>query len=73
MSLIHKQEMTEKNLAAKRRNGGKGRGPVTPAGKAHSAAAMLRHGFYSRARGRGHDRPGGRPERIPGPAAIPGG
>ncbi len=49
MSLIHKQEMTEKNLAAKRRNGGKGRGPVTPAGKAHSAAAMLRHGFYSRA------------------------
>jgi len=50
MSLVHKQEMTEKNLAAKRRNGGKGRGPVTPAGKAHSAAAMLRHGFYSRAR-----------------------
>jgi hypothetical protein len=50
MSLIRKQKMTEKNLAAKRRNGGKGRGPVTPAGKAHSAAAMLRHGFYSRAR-----------------------
>ena len=49
MSLIRKQKMTEKNLAAKRRNGRQGRGPVTPTGKAHSAAAMLRHGFYSRA------------------------
>jgi len=46
MSLIHKQEMTEENLAAKRANGRMTRGPVTPEGKANSAAANLRHGFY---------------------------
>ena len=46
MSLIHKQEMTEENLAAKRANGSMSGGPVTPEGKAHSAAANLRHGFY---------------------------
>jgi hypothetical protein len=46
MSLIHKQEMTEENLAAKRLNGSMARGPVTPEGKANSAAANLRHGFY---------------------------
>jgi hypothetical protein len=50
MSLIHKQEMTERNLAAKRANGRKSRGAVTAAGKAHSAAAKLLHGFYSQAR-----------------------
>ena len=49
MSLIHKQEMTEKNLAAKRSNGSMTRGPVTPEGKANSAASNLRHGFYSKA------------------------
>src|SRR5271157_4372304 len=49
MSLIHRQRMTEKNLAAKRSNGRKTRGAVTPQGKAHSAAAKLLHGFYSRA------------------------
>jgi len=49
MSLIHKQEMTEKNLAAKRSNGSMTRGPLTPEGKANSAAANLRHGFYSKA------------------------
>ena len=42
--------MTEKNLAAKRANGRKSRGAVTPAGKANSAAAKLLHGFYSQAR-----------------------
>ncbi len=49
MSLIHPQEMTEENLAAKRANGGMSQGPVTPEGKANSAAANLRHGFYSKA------------------------
>jgi hypothetical protein len=49
MSLIHKQEMTAKNLAAKRSNGSMTRGPVTPEGKANSAASNLRHGFYSKA------------------------
>jgi len=39
--------MTAKNLAAKRSNGRKSRGAVTPAGKARSAAAQLLHGFYS--------------------------
>ena len=46
MSLIHQQEMTEENLAAHRANGQKTQGPVTPEGKANSAAANLRHGFY---------------------------
>ena len=46
MSLIHPQEMTEANLAAHRANGQKTQGPVTPEGKANSAAANLRHGFY---------------------------
>ena len=49
MSLIHKQEMTEENLAAHRANGQKTHGPVTPEGKANSAAANLRHGFYCQA------------------------
>jgi hypothetical protein len=49
MSLVHKQEMTEENLAAHRANGQKTRGPVTPEGKANSAASNLRHGFYAQA------------------------
>jgi hypothetical protein len=49
MSLIHKHEMTEENLAARRANGSMSRGPVTPEGKASSAAANLRHGFYCQA------------------------
>jgi hypothetical protein len=49
MSLIHKHEMTEENLAARRANGSMSRGPVTPEGKAISAAANLRHGFYCQA------------------------
>jgi hypothetical protein len=50
MSLIHKQEMTEENLAAHRANAQKSQGPVTPEGKANSAAANLRHGLYAKAR-----------------------
>jgi hypothetical protein len=49
MSLIRKQKMTERNLAAKRSNARKSRGAVTPAGRANSAAARLVHGFYSQA------------------------
>ncbi len=49
MSLIHQQEMTEDNLAAKRANGRMTQGPVTPEGKANSAAANLRHGLYCKA------------------------
>jgi hypothetical protein len=49
MSLIHKQEMTEENLAAHRANGAQSQGAVTPEGKANSAAANLRHGFYCQA------------------------
>jgi hypothetical protein len=52
MSLIHKQEMTEENLAAKRTNGRMTQGPVTPEGKANSAAANLRHGFYCQSQNR---------------------
>jgi hypothetical protein len=50
MSLIEKQQMTEKNLASNRSNAHKSRGAVTSAGKANSAAARLLHGFYSRSR-----------------------
>ena len=49
MPLINPQEMTEANLAAKRANGSMSRGPMTPEGNAHSAAANLRHGFYCQA------------------------
>ena len=52
MSLIHQQEMTEENLAAHRANGQKTHGPATPEGKANSAAANLRHGFYCQAQNR---------------------
>ena len=47
MSLTRKQRTTEKNLAARRANARHSHGPVTPAGKAQSAAAKLVHGFYS--------------------------
>ena len=41
MSLIHKQEMSEENLAAKRSNGSMARGPVTPAGKANPTSTVF--------------------------------
>ena len=50
MSLTKRREMTEESLAAHQANGRLTEGPVTPAGKAQSAAANLRHGFYSQPR-----------------------
>jgi len=47
MSLVHKPEMTEENLAAHRANGSQSQGAVTPEGKARVATVNLRHGFYS--------------------------
>jgi len=66
MSLIHKQEMTEENLAAHRANGQKTQGPVTPEGKANSAAANLRHGFYCQAPNRALTALGEDPEEYAG-------
>ncbi len=50
MSLINSPEMTDEKLAAQRANGRKSRGPVTPQGKANSAAVNWRHGFYASSR-----------------------
>ncbi len=66
MSLVKKPEMTEKNLAAHRANGQKTQGPVTPEGKANSAAANLRHGFYCQAPNRALTALGEDPEEYAG-------
>jgi hypothetical protein len=49
MSLVKKQTMTPRKLAANRANAQFSRGPVTPEGKERMRAAHLRHGFYARA------------------------
>ena len=50
MSLTKPREMTEESLAAHQANAQQSQGPVTPEGKANSAAANLRHAFYSQSR-----------------------
>jgi hypothetical protein len=49
MSLTPKIKLTRRRLAANRANAHRSRGAATPAGKARSAVANLRHGFYSQA------------------------
>jgi hypothetical protein len=49
MSLLRNHEMTEKKLAAIRRNQKLSHGPVTDEGRARIRAAHLRHGFYAQA------------------------
>ena len=49
MSLVKKRRMTEKSLAANRRNGRLSKGPTTAAGLERSRNARLRHGFYAKA------------------------
>jgi hypothetical protein len=50
MSLVKKPKMTEKKIAANRRNQSLSHGPVTAEGKARIGAARLRHGFYAKSR-----------------------
>ena len=47
MSLLKKKTMTEKRLAANRRNARLSKGPTTAAGRERIRNANLRHGFYS--------------------------
>jgi len=49
MSLVKKPNLTEKKLAANRRNRGQSHGPVTAEGKERIGAAQFRHGSYARA------------------------
>jgi hypothetical protein len=51
MSLLKKQKITPRKLAANRANARLSRGPATPEGREHMRAAHLRHGFYSQAGG----------------------
>jgi hypothetical protein len=50
MSLIKKHALTDKDRAARQRNGNKSRGAATPEGKERARAAHLRHGFYAQGR-----------------------
>ncbi|MGA2982501.1 MAG: hypothetical protein ABSG32_01730 [Terriglobia bacterium] len=49
MSLLKKPTMTEKKVAANRRNQSLSHGPVTAEGKARIGAAQLRRGYYAKA------------------------
>jgi hypothetical protein len=49
MPLLEKREMTEKQLAAIRRNQKLSQGATTEKGRKRIRAALLRHGFYSKA------------------------
>jgi hypothetical protein len=49
VSLVKKHAMTEKKLAANRRNQKLSHGPATAAGRERIRAAHLRHGFYAQA------------------------
>lgn len=48
MSLLNKRRMTEKSLAAHRRNAKLSGGPATPEGRERARDAHVRHGFYSK-------------------------
>ena len=48
MSLINPHTLTEEGRTARRRNGGRSRGAVTPEGKERSRAVNLKHGLYSK-------------------------
>ena len=48
MALINPHTLTEEGRAARRRNGGRSRGALTPEGKERSRAANLKHGLYSK-------------------------
>ena len=48
MSLVKKPTMTEKKIAANRRNASQSPGPVTAEGRERIAAAHFRHGFYAK-------------------------
>jgi len=48
MSLVKKAAMTEKKIAANRRNASQSPGPSTAEGRERIAAAHFRHGFYAR-------------------------
>jgi hypothetical protein len=48
MPLTQKRTVSEAKLRANRANGARSTGPKTTAGRANSAAANLRHGYYAR-------------------------
>ena len=48
MSLINPHTLTAEGRTARRRNGGRSRGAVTPEGKERSRAVNLKHGLYSK-------------------------